>query len=121
MTPELTAETLNELERLELAATKEPWQTNIAGIEGDNYIAGTGPWYRLNRGEDKATEDAKLIAALRNAAKPLIAAARERDELRWLLMRAREAPSRCVCLCLTDHCEFCTLAEDIDAALDLIK
>ena len=46
-----------------LAATPGQWARNVAGIEHDNYIAGTGPWYRLHKGgADMASADAAYIA-----------------------------------------------------------
>jgi hypothetical protein len=57
---------LAEVDALDKAATKGPWEIRVAGIEGDNYVAATGPWYRLGqaRGGD-AAEDAAFIARAR--------------------------------------------------------
>lgn len=53
-------------------AKKGPWETTIAGVEGDNYCAGTGPWYRVRNGvgyaqaeSDQAALDAAFIAHAR--------------------------------------------------------
>ena len=65
------------LRRLLAAATKRPWECSIAGIEGDSYVAGTGPWHRAMVGfgpfeETKAENDADLIVAACNAIEPLL-------------------------------------------------
>lgn len=74
-------EQLAKLKALCAAAAPAPWQSNVAGIEGDNYIAGTGPWYRLGlKGRDPGA-DAEFIAAARSAVPELIAEVeRLRDE-----------------------------------------
>lgn len=56
-------------------ATAAPWEKRVAGIEGDVWIAATGPWYRPSL-SDKADEDAALIVALRNALPVILEALR---------------------------------------------
>jgi hypothetical protein len=59
-------------------ATKGPWRKSVAGIEGDNYIAGTGPWYRLgNADNEEAIFDADFIAHSREDLPALIEAVKE--------------------------------------------
>lgn len=57
---------LDEIKSREAKASKGPWETRIAGIEGDNYVAGTGPWYRMSHlafdANDQSHEDARFIA-----------------------------------------------------------
>ncbi|KKL84168.1 hypothetical protein LCGC14_1967500, partial [marine sediment metagenome] len=65
---------LDELERLEQEATDDLWYSNQVGEVGDNEGLD-------NIAEFRTTEDARLAAALRNAAPELIAAARQRDVL----------------------------------------
>lgn len=59
---------LDALERLEKAATPWPWTVESGWLH--------------NRSDSWRREDAPLMAALRNAAPDLIAAARERDKLK---------------------------------------
>ena len=53
-------------------ATEGPWEVRIAGVEGDSFVAATGPWCRIRDGngygkaeEDRVEEDAIFIAAAR--------------------------------------------------------
>ena len=73
---------LAELRRLHEAATPGPWEQSIAGIEGDNYVAGTGPWHRVTFNESASMYDATLIAAARNALPALLAVVEAALELR---------------------------------------
>ena len=66
---------LAELRRLHEEATPGPWESSIAGIEGDNYVAGTGPWHRVTFNECASQYDAALIAAMRNALPALLSIA----------------------------------------------
>lgn len=66
---------LKALRELHEKATPGPWEQSVAGIEGDNYVAGTGPWYRNSYKESKSVDDAALIAAARNALPALLAIA----------------------------------------------
>lgn len=81
MTP--PKELADALAILDEQATPAPWEGNIAGIEGDNYVAATGPWHRVPNGNGfgsderiDAADDAALIVALRNDAKLIVAALR---------------------------------------------
>ena len=72
---DLSTEALDALAVLEPAATPGPWDTLACELVGDSgHVAWTA-------GSPNPFADAALIAALRNAAPALIAAARERDEL----------------------------------------
>jgi hypothetical protein len=56
---------LSEIKARAERATKGPWDKRVAGIEGDNYIAATGPWYRisyLSIKKDNCLNDADFIA-----------------------------------------------------------
>ena len=77
MMTELTPERLAELKALEKAATPGPWVTRFDGAVYREVVRGEVPVC-----EHASREEAALIAALRNAASALIAAAEERDELR---------------------------------------
>lgn len=66
---------LKALRELHEKATPGPWEQSIAGIEGDNYVAGTGPWHRNHFNESASMDDAALIAAARNALPALLAIA----------------------------------------------
>lgn len=109
----MTPEELNELERLEKAATPGPWiavpyRRRFYGEEPrfDNGICHVLPEsdperlpiLTVDRGDDHHAEtrehadiEAAFIAALRNAAPDLIRAAREADELREELRRSETA------------------------------
>ena len=89
MMTELTPERLAELKALEKAATPGPWVTRFDGAVYREVVRGEVPVC-----EHASREEAALIAALRNAAPALIAAAEGRDELRALLVRAGEAMER---------------------------
>ena len=70
---------LDEIRERDNKATKGPWDKRVAGIEGDNYMAGTGPWYRMSPfKEDNSINDADFIA---NA----------KSDIPWLLDRIAEA------------------------------
>ena len=101
------ARVLDELERLEKAATPGPWRADGFEIDqlsdaGEGYpldhypdCANVSTWVGAS-GEDgpygiQRKEDAALIAAARNALPALLRAARERDELR---ARAERAEAR---------------------------
>jgi hypothetical protein len=62
-------------------ATKGPWDKRVAGVEGDNYIAGTGPWYRVqgswNANNDNSINDADFIAYSRQDIPALLEAVKE--------------------------------------------
>jgi hypothetical protein len=79
----MTAEQLTELERLEREATPGPWWGETA-VPTEIYAPATDEILTSGFGNEKAQEDAELVIALRNHAPALIAAARERDELRAL-------------------------------------
>ena len=55
----------SRLTALAKAANQAEWPKRIAGIEGDTYIAATGPWYRErdNMKDDRAERDAAFLAA----------------------------------------------------------
>jgi len=80
-----TPEGRAEVRRLVEAATPGPWEHRVAGIEGDSYIAATGPWKRL-RSSEQVHEDAALIAA---APTLLLAALEEIERLERELASSR--------------------------------
>lgn len=81
---------LDELSRLEAAATQGPWVAERLGISegttkrGDVLVADRG----------MTSENKALVVALRNSARELIAAARERDELRKQVQAMSQAAPR---------------------------
>ncbi len=80
---------LDELDRLEKTAHGAPWISHFDGAVYQRYERGERDIFA--RGSFGTPANAAFIAALRNAAPALIAAARERDALRAKLNRAREA------------------------------
>lgn len=83
----LTEAELLELERLEREATPAcEWEPSFESYhDADGYIhAARGPEHHTKglAGEQRARVDAALIVSARNALPLLLAAARERDELR---------------------------------------
>jgi len=71
---EMTEARKAQMKALEQKATAGPWEKQVAGIEGDNYIAGTGPWYRVRGLSDQALADAEFIAAARSFVPDALAA-----------------------------------------------
>jgi len=76
---------LSEIEKRCNEATKGPWEKSVAGIEGDNYIAGTGPWYRTvgawNAKSDNSINDADFIAQARTDLPEALRLLREAREI----------------------------------------
>lgn len=52
------------------------WDASVAGIEGDSYMAATGPWYRTSHDNDKPIADAAFIRISHPAMPSLLAEVR---------------------------------------------
>jgi hypothetical protein len=104
----LTTEQLDELDRLEKAATNAPWVDGEGGL----YTTHRGPCRVVDRvGTD---DDFAIIAASRNALPELLAMARQ-------LLRAREmAPGVRAVTEVMRQIHMAATANQIDALLDAI-
>src|SRR3990167_1846660 len=96
MTPNLAT-----LTTLAQAANQTEWPKSIAGIEGDTYIAATGPWYRErgNMTDDRAERDAAFIAAC------------SPDVILALVARVQELTDALYQIRREQHCEHCEAAQ----------
>ena len=120
---DLTPEKLAELKRLEQAATKGPWrQTYLDRVAGLDDHDGSKSIVHCYSGHHDYSANAQFIAALRNAAPSLIAAAEECERLRGLVDELQwgwndEGDIRCSeCWAFKDdgkHAHDCRLAKAI--------
>ena len=79
---DLTPETIAELKRLEQAATKGPWETpNYNTVFAKQTLVCLEYDAEGTKDERRITQNFQFIAALRNAAPALIAAAEECERL----------------------------------------
>lgn len=112
---DLTETELSALEELERTATAGPWQAHAHMVEaeaGADLIGECSDAYPLGN------NNAELIAAARNALPSLLAAARERDELRRQVEAIREA---CGELPYVSHHEWIDTDGDVPVQVHVIR